>query len=132
MNCLQLERMFQVEFLESERGHRKVALDGFIYVKQKELLGGVVSYECDRRRKRKGVESELQCRAKIKILNNILIGRLHDHTHPPDPARVEARRRVSFLNSSLSSEAIEMPEVITTEPQVDIMRSKFYLISLFS
>ncbi|KAK2704220.1 hypothetical protein QYM36_017518 [Artemia franciscana] len=115
--------MFQVEFLESERGHRKVALDGFIYVKQKELLGGVVSYECDRRRKRKNVESELQCRAKIKILNNILIGRLHDHTHPPDPARVEARRRVSFLNSSLSSEAIEMPEVITTEPQVDIMRN---------
>jgi hypothetical protein len=34
----------------SEKGQEKLLLEGFVYVKQKNLAKGVVSFECEKRR----------------------------------------------------------------------------------
>ena len=37
-----------MEFIESERGNQKLSYQGFLYVKQKNLANGVVSWECEK------------------------------------------------------------------------------------
>ena len=54
-----------MEFIETVRGKRKVLLDGYLYVKQKALANGYVSYECEKRRQNKDKQGE--CKAKIKV-----------------------------------------------------------------
>lgn len=57
--------------------------EGYVYVKQKLLKNNVVSWECEKRR------YSASCRAKLKVDGLQVIGRIHEHTHAPDTARVE-------------------------------------------
>ena len=71
-----------MEFVNSNKGEPQLILDGYIYTKQKDLANNVISWECVERR------NEKSCKAKIKTLDNEIIDRLHDHTHPPCPERI--------------------------------------------
>ena len=53
---------------------RKLIFENYIFVKQKELADGVISWECSKRR---NVQS---CRAKVRTGNDIFLGRTNDHT----------------------------------------------------
>lgn len=68
-----------MNFFVSQQGKVKVEFEGYVYVKQKNLVNGVVSYECEKRRKTS------QCKAKIKILGKELVGRINIHSHDPEP-----------------------------------------------
>lgn len=71
-----------MEFVESERGQQKLCHQSYVYVKQKNLANGVVSWECERRRK-------YNCTAKLKVRGDELVGQVNTHNHSGDPARKE-------------------------------------------
>lgn len=81
----------------SIRGKNKILLNGFLYVKQKNLANNVVSFECERRRgSGKGLS---ECKAKVKVNGDDLsvVSYLHEHSHAADGARcemVQARARI--------------------------------------
>jgi hypothetical protein len=72
-----------MEHIISDKGGQKLLFEGYLYVKQKVLTNNVVSWECERRRY---TES---CRAKLKVDGMQVVGRIHEHTHAPDTAKVE-------------------------------------------
>ena len=74
-----------MERLDSEKRKQMLSLEGYMYVKQKVLAGGIVSYECKERRNGR-------CKAKVKVLDDEIVGRTHEHTHAPDGRKVEAKR----------------------------------------
>lgn len=98
-----------MEFLTSTKGGRKLVHEGFVYVKQKILANGVVSYECEMRR------NEKQCKAKVKVLGDEVIANLNEHTHAPITGRPEALK----IRHSLKRRAMDTEEtaqqVITQE-----------------
>jgi hypothetical protein len=71
-----------MEFVKTEKGSRKLIFEGFCYVKQKDLAGGKVCWECDRRRKR-------QCKAKLHLMGERVVSRTNDHTYAGNAARCE-------------------------------------------
>lgn len=72
-----------MEFVNSTRGNgRLLVLDGYVYSKHRLLANNVVSWECVNRRNAKS------CMAKIKTMDDIEVGRLHMHTHAPDPEKI--------------------------------------------
>ena len=71
-----------MEFSRTERGKAKLLLDGYAYVKQKDLADGKESWECELRRSR-------QCKAKVHILAGRVVHRTNEHTHVGDARRSE-------------------------------------------
>ena len=71
-----------MEFVTTERGGRKLLFEGFCYVKQKELSGRKVCWECELRRKH-------ECKAKLHIVGERVVWQTNEHTHAPNAARVE-------------------------------------------
>jgi hypothetical protein len=101
------------EILQSERGKNKIVADGYIYVKQKALANNIVSFECERRRGNgKGLS---ECKAKIKVdAAGVIVGRVNDHTHAPDAARVEMLNvRASIKRRA--EQTLEAPQQILNE-----------------
>lgn len=80
-----------MEFVKSNKGGQKVLYEGYAYVKQKDLANNVVSYECEQRRYTSA------CKAKIKVLEGQVIGKLHDHSHQPNPSRHEALKTIQSI-----------------------------------
>lgn len=68
-----------MQFVKSRKGKEKVIFEDYVYVKQKNLANGVVSFECEKRR------NKLECKAKIKLRKGMLVGRLNSHSHSPNP-----------------------------------------------
>ena len=63
-----------LQFIMVPNARRKLIFENYIFVKQKELADGVISWECSERR---NVQS---CRAKVRTRNDIFLGRTNDHT----------------------------------------------------
>lgn len=84
-----------MEFVNSNKGKPQLILDGYIYSKQKDLANNVICWECVERR------NEKSCKAKIKTLDNEIVDRLHNHTHPPCPERIQ----VNALRKSIKDRA---------------------------
>ncbi|XP_077297538.1 uncharacterized protein LOC143919197 [Arctopsyche grandis] len=94
-----------MEFVKSKKGKEKVIFEGYVYVKQKKLAHGVVSFECEKRR------NKLECKAKIKLRGVNLVGRLNNHSHGPDPARREILKVLQEMKKS-AEETEEAPQQI--------------------
>ena len=76
-----------MEFIPSPRGNKQLlVLDRHIYSEQKKLAGNAILRDCLNRRKANS------CNAKVKTLNGVIQGRLHHHTHPADPEKVEVMK----------------------------------------
>ena len=91
-----------MEFIETERGGRKLLRDGYLYVFKKNLANDITSWECVLRR-------QGQCRASIKLdAQENFVEEVNDHTHPPsrtecDLVKTKAslkRRATETLDSS--------------------------------
>ena len=61
--------------------------DGYVYVKQNDLANGVVSSECELRKK--GKHNSGQCKDQVKVLNGAIIANTTEHTHAPVVGRAE-------------------------------------------
>ena len=57
---------------ESERGNQKPSYQGFLYIKQNNLANGVISWECEHRRRN-------SCNAKIKVRGEEVVGNVNTH-----------------------------------------------------
>ena len=78
-----------MEYVTSERGKQKLVLEGYVYVKQKALSTGDISWECECRR-HKG------CKARLRVRGtDHLVSRTNDHTHAPVTGRPEAIQVIS-------------------------------------
>ena len=67
--------------LKSTKSKTKIVHEGYIYVKQKNLANGVISYECELRKN--GKHNSGQCKAKTKVLCWDIVGYVNEHTHAP-------------------------------------------------
>ena len=90
--------------VDSIRGKQKIMYNGYVYVKQKSLANGAISYECEKRRGSGAGLSE--CKAQVKVKDEAVIGSLHDHTHAPDSARCE----VLTVRDNITKRALETEE----------------------
>ena len=63
-----------LEFIILPNGKRKLIFEDYIFVMQKELTDGAISWECSKRR------NAQSCWAKVKTDNDIFVGRTNDHT----------------------------------------------------
>ena len=97
-----------MEFVKSDKGKDKVIFEGYVYVKQKHLANDVVSFECEKRR------NKAECKAKIKIRGEVLVGRFNEHSHGPDPARQEVLKAVLRMKRQ-EEETEEAPQQIITQ-----------------
>ena len=85
-----------MEFIISEKGKRKLSLNGFMYVRDK-AQNGVTYRRC---------EDYLKCKSRVSTAENDSIIRAPtEHSHPPNPARVavaksKARMRDRAVSSS--------------------------------
>ena len=70
------------------RGKTKIAINGYVYVKQKDLADNVTSFECE---KRHGSGKGLSiCKAKVKIAADMsVVGYVNTHSHAADDAHVQ-------------------------------------------
>jgi hypothetical protein len=93
-----------MEFIESERGNHKPSCQGFLYVKQKNLANGVVSWECEERRFN-------SCNAKIKVRGEEVVGNVNTHNHAADPCRKETLQ----IKNAIKHRAIDTDENQTAQ-----------------
>ena len=75
-----------MEISETERGGRKLFFEGYRYTFQKTLADGNYSWECVYRRNHRS------CKARLKSTNDHVVDRLNEHTHPPEPNKIDAER----------------------------------------
>ena len=73
-----------LQFIMVPNAGRKLIFENYMFVKQKELADGVISWECSKRR---NVHS---CRAKVRTRNDIFLGRTNDHTCSDVPNLADA------------------------------------------
>ena len=71
-----------MEFLTSRKGKRQITLNGYIFNKQKLLANNTISWECTERRNAR------LCMARIKTVDDQVVGRLNQYTHLPRPEAV--------------------------------------------
>ena len=87
--------------------------EGFVYVKKKNLANGVISYECELRRNKR------ECRAKIEVAGNHVIGQRGTHTNAPDIGRPGALKiRQAMKRRALDTE--EEPQQVMSQQLVDV------------
>ena len=75
-----------MEYNTSNKGGVKLCHVGFVYVKSKTMKSGDVSFECEMRRNNK------QCKARLRVNGDSVVGCFNDHTHAPDLGRAEAMK----------------------------------------
>lgn len=97
-----------MEYIKSNKGGVKLLYEGFVYVKSKTLKSGDVSFECEMRRNHK------QCKARLRVNGDSVVGRYNDHTHAPDIGRAEALKiRQSIKRRAVDTE--ETPQQVITQ-----------------
>ena len=91
-----------LEFIPSIRGNAKLVHELYVYVKQKEITGGVVVYECEQRRGTGNNESK--CKARIKVQGEDVIEMINAHSHGSDPQRsAYLRERTQIKEAATTS-----------------------------
>ena len=97
-----------MEYIKSNKGGVKLLYEGFVYVKSKTLKSDDVSFECEMRRNHK------QCKARLRVNGDSVVGRYNDHTHAPDIGRAEALKiRQSIKRRAVDTE--ETPQQVITQ-----------------
>ncbi|CAK8697796.1 unnamed protein product [Clavelina lepadiformis] len=97
-----------MEFISSEKGKRKLALNGFMYVRNK-TKNGVTYWRC---------EDYLKCKSRVSTAEDDSLMRTpSEHSHPPNPARViVARAKASMRDRAVKSDE-RTSNIIQSETQ---------------
>ena len=104
-----------MEFFTSARGGQKIFFEGYIYTKQKNLANDVVSYECEKRRQ--NGERQGECRAKIRVKGQEVVGLTNEHSHGPEQSRGEVQRLRSEIRESAAKTEEAPQQIIATSLQ---------------
>ena len=100
-------QVFIMDFTSTTQGKRKLVDGGYMYVHQKNLANGVASWECEQRRRE-------TCKAKVKVLNDQIVGRVDVHTHGPNNTKVEVTKvRVDMKRRAETT--IDAPQQILSD-----------------
>ena len=95
--------MANAERIITNRGSVKIAFEGYLYNKNKCLKEGWVSYECEYRPKKRLRDTD--CKARIKVRENDVIKNDVEHTHAPDPAKIEAlKTKMSLIQRAANTQ----------------------------
>ena len=106
-----------MEYIETTKGKRKLVHDGYYYVKQKQLASGAINWECEKRRgKGTGINSS-QCKAKLQILNDVILKETHEHSHAPDVTRAEVLRTKNAIKRQATGTQDTAQQIITAVAQ---------------
>ena len=95
-----------MEWVYSTKGKPKLSFEGYIYGFQKHLANGVSSYKCEMRRNHGG-------KAKVKIQDDQMVARLHEHTHAADGRKAEIMKVTHGIKRK-AQETKETPQQILT------------------
>ena len=93
-----------MEFTRTTQNRNKVLHQGHAYVKNKNLVNGWESFECERRRNHKG------CTGRDKI-NGEQIVIVKEHTHTPNPAQNESLKKVLAMKNRAQT-TVEPAQII--------------------
>ncbi|KAG1686083.1 UBX domain-containing protein 6 [Nymphon striatum] len=94
------------DYVTLNNGGIKLLYEGFVYVKSKILKSGEVSYECEMRCNAK------QCKARLHVNGDTVVGRFNDHTYAPDIGRPEVRTQQVQLDTQLKTKAMREKEEV--------------------
>ena len=100
-----------MEYFKSTRGVDKIAFEGFVYTKQKDLAAGVDSFECELRRQTK--KRQGGCKVKIKVEDGALVVRLSEHSHAPNQSNFQVQELRNQMKRK-ATETLETPLQILT------------------
>ena len=96
---------------------RKLVNDGYYYVKQKQLASGAIKWKREKRRgKGNGINSS-QCKAKLQILNDVVVKETHQHSHAPDVTRAEVLRTKNAIKRQATGTQDTAQQIITAVAQ---------------
>ncbi|KAG1685691.1 UBX domain-containing protein 6 [Nymphon striatum] len=95
-----------LQYVTLNNGGIKLLYEGFVYVKSKILKSGEVSYECEMRCNAK------QCKARLHVNGDTVVGRFNDHTYAPDIGRPEVRTQQVQLDTQLKTKAMREKEEV--------------------
>ena len=95
-----------MDFITSQRGQDKLCLEGYVYVKHKELLSSVTSYYCERRQHK-------NCKASVKICEDEVVGQLHEHNHASDIHRQDVLSLCNEIKEKSTSMQETSQKIIT-------------------
>ena len=87
-----------LEFIMLPNGKRKLIFENYIFVKQKELADGAISWECSKRR------NAQSCRAKVKTDDGIFFGCTNDHTCSAFPNLADVAVKGSYCDDNAGSD----------------------------
>ena len=108
--------------LKSTKGKTKIVHEGYIYVKQKNLANGLISYECELRKN--GKQNSRQCKAKIKVLCGDIVGYVNEHIHAPVVGRPEALKvRADLKDRAVST--LEIPQQVMSQNMTTVTKCKY-------
>ena len=98
-----------MEFVKSTRGNKDLlVLVGFVYSQNKISAAGVASWECVERRNAKS------CMAKLKTVNQVEVGRLHQHTHPADHEKIPILKIKAEMKHRAQNSAEKTRDVLSS------------------
>lgn len=93
-----------MESVTSQRGQRKLMLEGYLYCKEKDLSGKTI-WKCDRWKK-------LNCHARIHVKENKVLKRVNSHNHAADAARCEALKVTAEIKSKAVNTRCDSEQII--------------------
>ena len=88
-----------MEFINTEKGNRKLFHEGYMYVFQKNLANDAKSWECEKRLTR-------ECKAKIKLDEaGDFLEQINNHTHASSEIKCEiAKVRVNIKRRAIETQ----------------------------
>ena len=99
-----------MEFMETEKGQRKLIRNGYIYVFKKMMANEVSFWECILRRKGN------QCKATIKLSpTDEFIDQVNEHTHASSQTEVEVTKVKSRIKRKATTTLETPQQVLGTE-----------------
>ena len=102
-----------MEVIETQRGHQKILLDGYIYTKRKEVNGGIV-WRCS---VRSGLNN---CSANLKTDRNLQNPRLLGvHTHEANNNKVEVAKCRNQMKQRART-SLDKPNQILANANADL------------
>ena len=98
-----------MEFSFTERSAKKLIRNGYQYVKQKDLVNGLTSWECIERRKG-------NCKVQVK-LNAIggFVEQVQEHNHAPSTTRCELTKVRASIKRKASTTHDATQQILGTE-----------------
>ena len=99
-----------METSTTERGAPCIIVDHYVYQKQKNLAGGRVCWECERRRVH-------GCKAKIHVIDNVVVKNVNEHNHTANSARAEIVKIRAVMKMKAETTEEGTHNILSTELQ---------------